>query len=417
MVSEDDTIPSPPWRGTHPNPLTPNLISRRRHIHPNLQQFGAKPLMRQGQVVGICLSGWEIGTSQGPIGDVAWFDKALGELEPLSQCMNQCRELNATPEETPKRQLALPEMVFPLAHVILDFRPTPGPSVPAVDELYIGWDAMGCLREWASAHQAIPLPVRASESNETSTSIAADQGTTNIENRGVSVLQSSDAALWKNKQRLVGSESASLDSTSSPILGTTSFHYDWTYSSAYIGKIAGTGNLEVGAFSEWRSLEQSGMPLSILTDQSVPILYFDEVVLLEDDLHDNGQMQYTAKIRVMPTCIYVLFQLFVRVDNVLIRLRETRLMVHFASCKVYRDVSWRQCTWSALPDHNVPTNVKAWTQESYNRPNIPTSPHQRHAQPQSNPAMFAQLLQRIPFVEQPSDIPRFAELYYKLDRE
>lgn len=157
--------------------------------------------------------------------------------------------------------------------------------------------------------------------------------------------------------------------------------------------------------------------MHLLTDRTVPILLFDELVLVEDDLHDNGQMQFTIKVRVMPTCVYVLSQLFVRVDHVLLRVRETRWLVEFdltedgtdgtniiingkkpqqrSGKRIYRDVTWRECGWKALGAHRLPTNVKAWTQNEY--------------QPQEA-AAFAQLLQRLPEVLPPSDIPTHAEL-------
>ena len=55
-----------------------------------------------------------------------------------------------------------------------------------------------------------------------------------------------------------------------------------------------------------------------------PILFYDEMTLYESELDDNGEMSMSLKVRVMPRCWYVLMRLWMRVDGVLIRLRETR---------------------------------------------------------------------------------------------
>eukprot|EP00981_Chlorochromonas_danica_P002631 scaffold510_cov179-Ochromonas_danica.AAC.3 len=49
----------------------------------------------------------------------------------------------------------------------------------------------------------------------------------------------------------------------------------------------------------------------------------------EDDLEDCGETFFEAKIRVMPTCWFLLTRLFVRVDQKLVRSRETRLFHAF----------------------------------------------------------------------------------------
>lgn len=49
------------------------------------------------------------------------------------------------------------------------------------------------------------------------------------------------------------------------------------------------------------------------------ILFYQELMLYEDELHDNGIAQCTVKIRVMPTSFFVLLRFFLRVDNVMVR--------------------------------------------------------------------------------------------------
>jgi type 2A phosphatase activator TIP41 len=322
-----------------------NIPSRRRHISPKLDDFHAKPLLWDNQIVGISIKGWDIGTSQGPIGTSAWFNQATGELEQSAQYKLQ--------NSSQHRRLVLPEMVFPSAHVALE---------RAKGDLFLSWDAMDALKEWAEAHQAIPI------------------NKTNVNFRGVSVLQSSDAKLWKDKK---GDHNNPASSES----GDAVFHYDWTYSTPFCGKVYGSGS------SGWKTLPQSGIPIAQLTDQSIPILLFDEVVLLQDDLHDNGDVQVTVKLRVMPTCAYILSKLFLRLDGVLLRLRECRLFVDFARMKLYRDITWREINWSDLTLHQLPTDVRAWTQDVN----------------KETPA-FLFLLSKLPLVGLPRDLQAHSEM-------
>ncbi len=346
--------PVAPWKKTIL--ASPHCLpSKRRHLHPALAAHGATPLIDMyEQVMGISIAGWDIGTSQGPIGDSKWFDQALQILEPLSQPRHS---------HTPPRQLALPEMVFPLAHVVLAYR----------GKIVLSLDAMDFLQAWSSAHEAIPLP-----------SQQGDDESSPPSSRGVQVMETSDATLWKKKSMEAN------EGDLSPGIRSTTFHYDWTCSSPYSGTFYGGNTIQ-------RTLPTSGMPMHLLTDQTAPILFFDQLVLLEDDLHDNGQMQFTVKVRVMPTCVYVLSQLFVRVDQVLIRVRESRWLVQFGGT-IFRDVTWKECRWDDLAQYRLPTDVKAWTQ------------NEAYAPPEAVAALAKQV-QQLPVVSLPKSVgPPYTEL-------
>ena len=327
--------------------MAKQIPSRRRHVSDRLEEFQAKPLLSDDTLIGISIRGWDIATSQGPIGDEGWFNEATTIIEDLSQY-----QFKKSPRH---RKVGLPEMVFPSAHVAL---------TRSKGDLFLSWDAIDALKEWSEAHQAIPL--------EDST----------ISYRGVNVLKTSDAKLWKSKHESSSSAAAAALNTADAI-----FHFDWTYSTPFIGKLYG-----MAGYNGWTKLEASGMPMHLLTDQSVPILYFDEVILYEDDLHDNGEVQLSMKLRVMPTCAYILSKLFVRVDNVLLRLRESRLLVDFGNHTLYRDVTWRECQWDNLEQHMLPTNVRAWTPDNKELP------------------AFMQLLNKIPLVNVPEDMLAYAEM-------
>jgi len=95
--------------------------------------------------------------------------------------------------------------------------------------------------------------------------------------------------------------------------------FDWTFSSPYQGTI-------------------SPSAVIVPTDEKIniakltapdPILFYDEVVLYEDELADNGSSHLFVRVRVMPTCLFVLQRLFLRVDGVLFRILDNRYFLEF----------------------------------------------------------------------------------------
>lgn len=79
-----------------------------------------------------------------------------------------------------------------------------------------------------------------------------------------------------------------------------------------------------------------------------PILFFDELVLFEDELGDNGEAKYTVKARVMPFCFFILAQLFLRVDGVVFRAQETRIYHEFGQSCLLREVTRKEAPFSTI---------------------------------------------------------------------
>ena len=86
-----------------------------------------------------------------------------------------------------------------------------------------------------------------------------------------------------------------------------------------------------------------------------PILFFDDVVLYEDELADNGIAMLSCKIRVMPGRMLLLSRFFMRLDNVLIRLRDTRVYVDFETREVIREYQSKECEYEKV------RQVRSWT--------------------------------------------------------
>ena len=97
----------------------------------------------------------------------------------------------------------------------------------------------------------------------------------------------------------------------------------------------------------------------MLTERD-PIQMYDELTLYESELDDNGVAHLGLKVRVMPKCWYVLLRFWLRVDGVLIRLRETRFFCDTTerdksgAVVVVRETQHREETWDALRARGAP---------------------------------------------------------------
>lgn len=118
----------------------------------------------------------------------------------------------------------------------------------------------------------------------------------------------------------------------SPHLNKVVKPYDWTYTTDYKGDLS----------PHWRVL-----PSSLTIDYTrlkvqEKILFFDEVVLYEDELDDNGCAKLSLKIRAMPSGFFILLRFYLRVDKTLIRVHDTRLRYEEGEKFILREYSERQ---------------------------------------------------------------------------
>lgn len=114
--------------------------------------------------------------------------------------------------------------------------------------------------------------------------------------------------------------------------------FDWTYSSPYAGTVQ-SGHV-AHASEEQVDLER--------LKRRDPILFFDEVILFEDELADNGGSMLSVKLRVMPSCFFALQRLFIRVDDVMFRVFDTRIYHEFGKPFVVRETQRRESTYAGL---------------------------------------------------------------------
>ncbi|CAA7404229.1 unnamed protein product [Spirodela intermedia] len=113
-----------------------------------------------------------------------------------------------------------------------------------------------------------------------------------------------------------------------------------------------------------------------------PILFYDEVVLYEDELADNGVSLLTVKVRVMPSSWFLLLRFWLRVDGVLMRLRDTRMFCAFvneddATPTVLRENCWREATFQGLSLKGIPSECVAYSDPSEISQKLPIISHEK----------------------------------------
>mmetsp|Transcript_37299 Transcript_37299/g.87012 ORF Transcript_37299/g.87012 Transcript_37299/m.87012 type:complete len:225 (-) Transcript_37299:343-1017(-) len=164
------------------------------------------------------------------------------------------------------------------------------------------------------------------------------------------ILHSAHASLWKSRPN------------ASSVRASSELQFDWSYSTTFAGTVSVDG--QHLSPSAWEKRSHSSLDLGYLSDTSVPILFYDSVILYEDDLHDVGDVRLSVRLRVMPGCFFVLQRLVLRIDQVMIRIRDVRYFHKFGTDEVHRDICWREVEWKNLESLNLPTEVGAWADEA-----------------------------------------------------
>lgn len=122
--------------------------------------------------------------------------------------------------------------------------------------------------------------------------------------------------------------------------------FDWSYSTDY------KGTTHPGASKgEWQPTDQSKHPIRTdLLSRPDPIWFFDSVDLYEDELADNGIGLLSIKVRVMPERLLLLSRFFLRLDGVVVRMRDTRVYIEHDTKRVIRQYTAKEASYDALQD-------------------------------------------------------------------
>lgn len=98
--------------------------------------------------------------------------------------------------------------------------------------------------------------------------------------------------------------------------------FNWTYETLYNGSINSGNNWKIDTNDSIK------IPIEKLSINN-KIKFFIDLPLFEDELADNGISSLNVKIRVMDNCLLLLQRLFIRVDDVLLKIIDTRLFIDF----------------------------------------------------------------------------------------
>lgn len=154
-----------------------------------------------------------------------------------------------------------------------------------------------------------------------------------VDKTGDKMLQVSYARDW----------SASREKTSAGIQEVVK-PFDWSYSTEYRGTVVmeeGAGGSNTTTPKKSFTPSDQPIPLELLKRRD-PILFFDDVILYESEMDDNGISIYSVKVRVHEERMLLLARLFMRLDNVVVRIRDTRIYVDFATEEVIREYTAKE---------------------------------------------------------------------------
>ncbi|GAB0092663.1 TIP41-like protein [Sergentomyia squamirostris] len=121
--------------------------------------------------------------------------------------------------------------------------------------------------------------------------------------------------------------------------------FDWTFSSDY-----------QGSHNEKIKIEPTEMKIDITKlMKREAIIFYQDITLFEDELHDNGISVSSVKIRVMPSGFFILLRYFLRVDNVMVKIIDTRFHLEAGNKFILKEFTHREAKVEELS--HVPPNL------------------------------------------------------------
>ncbi|XP_059613727.1 TIP41-like protein [Phlebotomus argentipes] len=108
--------------------------------------------------------------------------------------------------------------------------------------------------------------------------------------------------------------------------------FDWTFSTDYQGS----------ANEKLRS-EPTELKIDVTKlMKREAIMFYQDITLFEDELHDNGIAVSSVKIRVMPSGFFILLRYFLRVDNVMVKIVDTRFHLEAGLKYILKEFTFRE---------------------------------------------------------------------------
>lgn len=124
--------------------------------------------------------------------------------------------------------------------------------------------------------------------------------------------------------------------------------FDWTFTTNYQGTLN----------DRWTVEDRNNIKLDIFKlMKREKILFYIDITLFEDELHDNGISSCSVKIRVMPSGFFILLRYFLRVDSVMIRINDTRYHYEIENDYILKEYTSRESKVDALLEKKVPPTL------------------------------------------------------------
>lgn len=123
---------------------------------------------------------------------------------------------------------------------------------------------------------------------------------------------------------------------------------DWTFTSGYRGTVTAS---DPDHWLEWGELscDEKGIPYDELKRRDLPVSIFAETLLYEDEVDDHGISRLAVQIRVMDSAFwYARMRQWVRIDDVMLRIVDTRYFYRFGSNHILREVEMRQSDMASV---------------------------------------------------------------------
>ena len=126
---------------------------------------------------------------------------------------------------------------------------------------------------------------------------------------------------------------------------------NWTFTTRYQGTLTSFSDSSESTNSlVWKPTEAE-IDYARLRDRSKPIMKHEDIILYEDELDDNGQAQLRLRFRLMQDCFFILLRFYLRLDDVLVRLVETRLYCYGGEKRIIRESCYREFSWNKAMSH------------------------------------------------------------------
>lgn len=154
----------------------------------------------------------------------------------------------------------------------------------------------------------------------------------------------SAAVHWEGKTMPVGLFESGSDERV-PIPNSSLYSSDWTYTTPYKGTV--TSLHEGQPLPTAFEVTDEEIPIARLGRDN-PILWGGEIVLFEDELDDCGSSRCFLRVRAMADCFFIMYRHYLRVDDVIVRLCDTRLFHSYDSPYILREFQVKEAPYSAV---------------------------------------------------------------------